>query len=149
MAIETGIFVANLAATWFMVGLIWFVQVVHYPLFAAVPAGEPFAAYHRQHVRRTTWVVAPVMFVELITSAALLLARPAFVSAWVGWAGLALLAIAWLSTALLQVPRHNELARCYADVSHGALCRTNWLRTAAWTARGALLAWAAGGMFHA
>ena len=48
MAIETGIFVANLAATWFMVGLIWFVQVVHYPLFAAVPAGEPFAAYHRQ-----------------------------------------------------------------------------------------------------
>jgi sterol desaturase/sphingolipid hydroxylase (fatty acid hydroxylase superfamily) len=78
MAIETGIFVANLAATWFMVGLIWFVQVVHYPLFAAVPAGEPFAAYHRQHVRRTTWVVAPVMLVELVTAVALLLARPAF-----------------------------------------------------------------------
>jgi len=139
MAIETGIFVANLAATWFMVGLIWFVQVVHYPLFAAVPAGEPFAAYHRQHVRRTTWVVAPVMLVELVTAVALLLARPAFLSARVAWAGLARLTVAWLSTALLQVPRHNELARSYVDSCQAALCRTNWLRTMAWTARGALL----------
>jgi hypothetical protein len=27
---------ANAAATFFMVGVIWFVQVVHYPLFARV-----------------------------------------------------------------------------------------------------------------
>jgi hypothetical protein len=126
-----------------MVGLIGFVQIVHYPLFAAVPAGEPFAGYHREHVRRTTWVVAPVMLVELITSVALLLARPAYVATWLAWAGLGVLAIAWLSTALLQVPRHNELARCYADSSYGALCRTNWIRTIAWTARGALLMYAA------
>ena len=33
------------AATWFMAGLHWFVQVVHYPLFADVGT-ERFIAYH-------------------------------------------------------------------------------------------------------
>jgi hypothetical protein len=54
--------------TWFMTGLIWFVQVVHYPLMAAV--GSPgFAAYEAAHSRRTTWVVAPVMLAEAATAA--------------------------------------------------------------------------------
>ena len=131
------ILLLNVASTWFMVGLIWFVQVVHYPLFSGIPP-EPFAAYHRRHVRRTTWVVAPVMLVELSAALALLWLRPITVPAWVAWAGLALLGIAWGSTWLLQIPRHNELAACYADGSHAALCYSNWLRTAAWTARGVL-----------
>lgn len=143
MGIDAAVFLVNLATTWFMVGLIWFVQVVHYPLFGSVPAGERFAAYHKQHVRRTTAVVAPVMLMELLSTIALLVTRPAGVSAWVAWAGFALLAIAWLATALLQVPRHNELATCYTEAAHVALCRTNWLRTLSWTARGALLTYAA------
>ena len=142
------ILLLNVVSTWFMVGLIWFVQIVHYPLFSGVPP-EPFAAYHRRHVRRTTWVVAPVMLVELSAALALLWLRPIAVPAWVAWAGLALLAAAWGSTWLLQIPRHNELATCYAPAPHAALCNSNWLRTAAWTARGVLLVVAvAGEMFQ-
>jgi len=54
----------NAAATLFMVGVIWFVQIVHYPLFALV--GEAaFSEYERHHARRTGWVVAIPMLLEL------------------------------------------------------------------------------------
>ena len=49
---------ANLGATLFMVGVIWFVQVVHYLLFSLV-GGEGFALYSEAHSRLTTYVVGP------------------------------------------------------------------------------------------
>lgn len=42
----------HLFATAAMVGLIWFVQVVHYPLFASVGA-DGFTDYETAHRRRT------------------------------------------------------------------------------------------------
>jgi hypothetical protein len=121
-------------ATLFLVGLIWFVQMVHYPLFAAVGTAG-FAAYAEAHAERTTWVVAPVMLIELVSALSLLryrLPRAAVV------AGVVLLAIVWASTFLLQVPRHGILAGGFDAAAHQGLVATNWLRTAAWTARGIL-----------
>ena len=51
------------ASTLAMVGLIWFVQIVHYPLFAQV-GREGFSGYEQAHQNRTTFVVAPLMLVE-------------------------------------------------------------------------------------
>src|SRR5687767_1444080 len=101
---------AHAASTLAMTGVIWFVQVVHYPLFAAVRR-EGFAAFESSHRRLTTWVVAPLMLVELITAAWLAL-RPAAAAApaWVPWTGLALVAAIWLSTFLVQVPLHEKLS---------------------------------------
>ena len=70
----------NAAATFWMVGLIWFVQVVHYPLFSKVGA-EGFAAYEASHASRTTWVVAPPMLIEVVTSVLLIWFRPPGVQA--------------------------------------------------------------------
>ena len=54
----------QLLTTLAMFGLIWFVQIVHYPLFVRV--GEPgFRDYAGLHATRTTYVVAPLMLVEL------------------------------------------------------------------------------------
>ena len=92
----------HLAVTWFMTGVIWFVQLVHYPLFAAA-AGPSFAAYHRRHLALVTWVVAPAMLVELATGLLLAWAPPPELSPWTTTAGLVLLAIIWLSTALVRV----------------------------------------------
>ena len=58
-------------ATLFMVGLIWFVQIVHYPLYANV-GREQFPEYEALHNRMTTWVVGPAMLVELVTAVLLL-----------------------------------------------------------------------------
>ena len=132
--------IANAAATWFMAGLIWFVRVVHYPMFADV-GPDAFAAYHRRHTSRTTWVVIGPMCVELLTAAGLVWTRRA---AWT-WAGLALVVLIWASTGLVQVPRHDRLGRGYDAAVVRSLRRTNWVRTVAWTIRAGLLAWAVNG----
>ena len=134
------VLLANAAATIFMTGLIWFVQVVHYPLFAAVGVAE-FPAYSRAHQQWTTLVVGPPMLVEALTAALLLGSRPAGVPSWSAWVGIGLVAVIWLSTALLQVPAHARLVGGFDGSVAGALVATNWIRTAAWSARAALVLW--------
>lgn len=132
------------AATWFMTGVIWFVQVVHYPLFG-LAGGAGFAEYSRRHSALTTWVVAPVMLVEL-GAAGLLMFYGGNLPEWMSAGGIALLAVIWLSTFLLQVPRHERLARGFDAAAHAGLVSTNWIRTLAWTARAGLsLAMISGG----
>lgn len=126
------------AATWAMVGLIWFVQIVHYPLFGKV-GSEQFSLYEQLHQRLTTWVVAPLMFAELGTALWIFFVRPVGVPVWMIWAGAALVAILWLSTAFLQVPAHNALSIEFSAEQHARLVNTNWLRTVAWSARGVLV----------
>ena len=126
------ILLVHAAATLFMTGVIWFVQVVHYPMFASVSA-DAFAAYAQRHSSLTTWVVGPAMLVEL--GAAIALVANASVPRWMSWTGLALLAAVWLSTFLLQVPRHEELARGFDPAAHASLVATNWIRTIGWSLR--------------
>ena len=134
------ILIANAASAWFLAGLIWVIQVVHYPLFAAVGRSE-FAAYEASHTRLITVVVGPVMLLELATSALLLAARPAAVPMWAAALGVALVAAIWLSTIALQIPAHGRLAQGFAEDAHAMLVHTNWIRTVAWTLHGALCAW--------
>ena len=130
--------VFNLAATLLMTGVIWFVQVVHYPLFAGV-GEERFAAYQATHSRSTTVVVAPLMTIELVTSALMAIDAPAGVARWVMWVGLGLTGVTWLATALVSVPQHNRLAVAFDRDAWRRLVVTNWIRTAAWTAHAVLL----------
>jgi hypothetical protein len=126
------------AATFYMVGLVWFVQRVHYPLFAKVGPRQ-FPAYELDHVARATPVVAPAMLIEAGTGLALGVFSPPTVSVVLPWLGLGLLGIIWLSTFLLQVPRHDELRAGFDAVSHQRLVATNWIRTALWSLRGCLV----------
>lgn len=131
---------AHVGATLFMVGLIWFVQIVHYPLFGRVGEDE-FVAYSEAHSRLTGWVVGPPMLLEAATTVALLFIRPVSIPAPAAWAGFALLATVWLSTALLQVPRHTALREGFDAPAHKFLVASNWIRTAGWSARGMLVLW--------
>jgi hypothetical protein len=117
----------------FMAGVIWFVQVVHYPLYDRVGKAE-FAAYEQQHTRRTGWVVMGPMLLEA-GLAAVLAWSP---GGWQAWCGLALLALIWLSTFLGQVPNHDLLERGFDQAAHRRLVLGNWVRTVGWTARGVL-----------
>lgn len=130
----------HVAATLFMVGLIWFVQVVHYPLFEKVGAGG-FRAYAEAHSRLTSWVVGPPMLLEISTAALLLFLRPEGVPASLAWIGAALVAIVWLSTAFLQVPRHSALGLGFDEEAHDYLVLSNWVRTVAWSLRGVTVLW--------
>jgi hypothetical protein len=135
----TWLLIANAASTFFMAGLIWFVQVVHYPLFAAVGDSE-FPAYSRLHQSLTTLVVGPPMLVEALTAGMLVVARPSGVSAWLAWTGFAIVIVIWASTALLQIPAHGRLASGFDASTAATLVSSNWIRTIAWSARAAIVA---------
>lgn len=130
----------HVLATLFMVGVIWFVQIIHYPLFAHIGKAD-FAAYEQAHTRRTVWVVAPPMLVELITGILLLFIRPAGVTLAQSILGVALIAVVCFSTQFVQVPCHARLSRGFDPTEHRRLVSTNWVRTVAWSLRGFLVIW--------
>lgn len=136
------------ASAWFMTGLIWFVQLVHYPLMQRVGPAE-WREYERAHQRQTTWAVAPVMLTELLTAALLLLIvfgnAPTELSSGAPKAvvmiATGLLAAVWISTFAVQVRLHTALLNSDDLTIRRALVRTNWTRTIIWTTRAALLLW--------
>jgi hypothetical protein len=134
------VFLVHLGATLLMAGVIWTVQVVHYPLFAGVGA-DGWAAYEAAHQSRITLVVGPLMVAELVTAVWLVLDRPEALPAWAVVLGAALVGVIWVSTAFVQVPLHAALGGAFDADAHGRLVGTNWIRTVAWTVRGGLVLW--------
>lgn len=123
------------AATLSMVGLIWFVQLVHYPLFHTVGTGT-FTLYEQEHQQRTSWVVVPLMLTEAAATAALLFTDLSSSDRIGAWIGAALLVVIWTSTAFVQVPLHRSLAAAFDPLRARQLVDSNWIRTVAWSARG-------------
>ncbi len=128
----------NFSLAAYLTGVIWTVQLVHYPGFAQV-GRESFPAFHQQHSRRISWVVMGPMVLELLLALGL---------AWQGrslgaavWWALGLVGLIWAATFFISVPFHNRLARGYDYIAIDGLVRTNWGRTLAWTARAGLLGW--------
>ena len=114
-----------------MIGLIWFVQVVHYPLFAWVGETQ-FVDYEQRHTVRTGWVVGPFMLAEAATATWIAVTSESMLA----WIGLFLLAAIWVLTAAVQVPLHGALNREWNEESHRRLVASNWGRTLIWSARG-------------
>ena len=126
-------------ATFGLLGLIWVVQLAIYPLFAKVGRAE-FARYHEAYCARIAWVVAPLMFIELLSAIALLyVASGPFQEAELWW-GLAAIVAIWVSTAALSVPEHRRLLKGFDQRAFQRLVWTNWIRTALWTARAVWIA---------
>lgn len=126
---------AQIFGTFAMVGLIWFVQIVHYPMMRRFPENG-FAAIAREHCERTGSVVLPLMTLELASGVMLWivgLREPLFALS------LGLLALIWLSTATLQAPLHRRLIQGKDPLVLNRLIATNWIRTVAWTLRAVCL----------
>jgi hypothetical protein len=131
---------ANAISTIAMCGIIWLIQVVHYPLFARVGAAA-FPAYHAAHTGLITLVVFPLMTVELFSALGLALLPPPQVPAWVLWVGAVLVMIIWALTVFDQLPNHVALANGFDAAAHARLVAGNWGRTLIWTARAVLMVW--------
>ena len=128
----TFFFFTNLTATAVMTGLIWTIQLVHYPFFHRLEK-EKFNLHMDEHRKKISFIVLPVMLIELVTSVGLVLMESSFRGALV--IGLLMLIFIWFSTALLQVPSHNKLASGYSKKEADKLVKFNWIRTILWTGR--------------
>jgi len=139
------ILAAQALASAAMCGLIWFVQVVHYPLFARTDTSHS-PDYPDENQRRTAPVVIPPMLVEAATATLIAINPPPAIGQPAALAGLAMVAFLWLSTLLVQMPLHAQLKHAgHTPAAVAALVNTNWLRTILWTARALLAIW----MLHA
>ncbi|MGI9550889.1 MAG: hypothetical protein ACR2MT_06810 [Aurantibacter sp.] len=131
----TSILLIHIFSTFFMCGLCWFVQIVHYPLFKAVPLHN-FPAYQKKNYV-TGHVTVPMMTVELFSGLWVLFA--AYSDLFL--TNMILLAIIWGSTFVFQVPIHLQLAKNPTHKLMSRLIRTNWIRTLSWTMRSGILAY--------
>ena len=140
MCAPVWIFLINVAGTLCLTGLIWAVQLVHYPAFSFI-CDSRFSAFERFHQRRISWIVVPLMCAELLSSVLLVWWRPSFVPGWCVALGLAAVGVIWISTFALQVPLHARLTKAKDEETICRLVRTNGIRTVAWTARSGVLVW--------
>jgi len=132
--------IVNAASTWWMTGLVWFVQIVHYPLFENVGRSE-FKVYHEEHVRRTRFVVLVPMVLELILSLLIALSPQTNGSlAILAWVGVACVCGVWSSTFLWQVPDHDRLGQEFAMTTLRSLLRGNGIRSAIWSIHSVIVA---------
>jgi hypothetical protein len=134
----TNVLVVHLGVTLCMTGMVWFVQWVHYPLFIYV-GREQYPTYERKQLRALASSGVFWHTVELVTGVLMLRWRPPQLSFVLVVVNLALLVLAFLSTAFLQIPMHMILKRSYTKSVHYSLVNSNWVRTVLWTVRAVLL----------
>lgn len=125
--------IIHIFTSFFMTGLCWFVEIVHYPLFRMI-APKDFPSYERKNLT-TGFITIPIMVIELLTGLWLLYQDQNFIN----FINIALLGIIGLSTMIFQAPIHWSLRNNPTEILINKLIQTNWIRTISWTIRSLLL----------
>ena len=129
------ILILNLTATFMLCGLIWTVQLVHYPSFHFFEKAD-FETHMTSHKFRISLIVVPLMLMELITSAILGFYADSLI--FLHQVGFVIVVAIWLITFLVQVPLHNSISSGYREDSVTKLVRTNSVRTVLWSLKSLL-----------
>ena len=129
------IFIIHIASTLFMTGLIWIIQLLHYPSYRYIQV-EKFTDYQRFHTHRITYIVGPVMLSEVLSGIYLTVLNDWTTFYTLNFIGLCII---WLSTLFFSIPAHNKLNEGFNDKTISNLLKTNWIRTLTWTIRAILL----------
>jgi len=118
----------------FLTGLIWTIQVVHYPSFLWVNQIN-FKNFEAFHSFRISLIVMPVMILEIITAFLMTSLFYKHSDSFLFNINFLLILLIWASTFLLSVPCHSVLNNGYNESAINRLIYTNWLRTFLWTVR--------------
>ena len=122
----------HIVSTSLMVGVIWIMQLVHYPSFNFINV-EEYKSFQEFHMKRISLIVIPAMIIEL-TSGVLIF--------WIYQTdniffniSLFCLFFIWFLTAILFSKMHQKLTWGYQISIVTKLVNLNWLRTISWTLR--------------
>lgn len=122
-------------ATWMMIGLIFFVQVVYYPLYVRLK--DHFTPYDKKDIKHMGYLVAPVFFFEFISAVILVFYKyDDFVYRILSLVNLLMLISIWVVSYILQVRRFGKHTLVFIDKMHHFLLTSNWYRTCVWFLRG-------------
>ena len=122
--------VLQVAVTGYLVGLIWLIQLIHYPAFRHIEESR-WGQFHQAHSAVMGWLAGGPMIISLL------------VGGWLAYAAgdvrqyvaLGCEVLAWMVTFGLSVPEHTRLANGKDGAVISRLIGWNWVRTAAWTVK--------------
>ena len=130
------VLLGHLIFTSIMTGVIWVIQIVHYPSFHFIEK-ELYTAFQKFHMNKISIIVMPIMLAELITGIMLFLDK-SFKSPFL-IISIIILVLIWLITGVFFTKAHNELIAGYQELVVNQLVAMNWIRTLLWTLRLLLL----------
>ncbi len=136
--IDAVMFLVQVFSTFTLTGIVWFVQLVHYPLLRKI-ARSRFAPYEKMQVLLTGFVVGPPLLLETAGVLYSLWRTPSWMDLDAVISGAVLMGIIWLSTVLLQRPQHRVLQEGFDPRAYRKLLYTNWIRSFAWSFRSLIL----------
>lgn len=135
--------VVHAATSMFMVGLIWTIHYVHYPLFAYV--GEStYASFQAVHVERigrllfVPWLTEGFSLIGIVALAFLGSRKTLRVPAVINGAAMAVVLV---MSGFWSAPAHGKLAEGFDKSVHDELMTVNLIRSLAWTVCGACSIW--------
>src|SRR3989338_3970075 len=120
----------------FMVGLIWTVQMVHYPMFIYGKGDDEFFNFH---ARRFALIMIPLMLVEMALSVTLLFFTTLLYLKVLFWVHFIFNVVIWIESLVFQIPDHHRVKKHFSEEHVQVLIHHNWYRTVLWTSK-ALLA---------
>ena len=124
------LFKINFISTSVMSGVIWVIQLLHYPSFHFINE-KKYVDFQHFHMERISFIVIPVMIIEL--ASALLLAY--FFQSSLTIILLAIVLGVWLITFIFFTNMHQKLTNGYDPSIVDRLIQINWSRTILWSFR--------------
>ena len=122
----------HLVSTSIMVGIIWIVQIVHYPSFHYI-GSDFYTEFQKFHMSRIGFVVVPPMLTEIVSGFILFFVFN--ITNVVFSLSILILAVIWISTGFIFSKIHGELLEGNNKNTKDKLINYNWIRTLFWTLR--------------
>ena len=127
MEIDTLYFI-QIVCNSYLVSLVIMTQFITYPTFLHIDK-DKFSDYHRKYVNNISFIVAPVMLIELLT----LILIAYFSKDFLIIKSLILLLVIWLTTFFIMIPSHNRISKALNKKEINRLINYNWVRTILWS----------------
>ena len=115
-----------------MVGVIWVIQLLHYPSFHFVQKSD-YPKFQQFHMSRISLIVIPAMIIEFITG--IIMLQFGFSSNFLFISSLVILITIWGITFIFFTKMHQVLISGYNEIIVNRLISINWSRTLLWSLR--------------
>ena len=117
-------------STSFMVGIIWVIQLLHYPTFHFIKESN-YVEFQHFHMQRISFIVVPAMILELLSAFMLVY----YIRSNLLIVCLIILLVIWSITFVFFTKLHQGLLGGYDKIIVDKLVQINWSRTVLWSLR--------------
>ena len=117
-------------STSLMVGIIWVIQLLHYPTFHFIKESN-YVEFQHFHMQRISFIVVPAMILELLSAFMLVY----YIRSNLLIICLIILLVIWLITFVFFTKLHQSLLGGYDKIIVDKLVQINWSRTVLWSLR--------------